>query len=192
MINSRQTNISARLFILILRHCFLFSSAAQSQSGTTLSGMVYFNGDTMPGMPVSLYSRDQVLQTEARQAGSSSPACRLGRTTFKLPLWGGEDSTSGDRLSGNLLTYPDAPLPSGLLPTVDIDLTAAGGSHRRVIQHVQEKGNFEFQNVPPGRYSMVIHHRGYLSVKSTVWIMRKDTTVTKIILYKNGHPAICE
>ncbi len=43
--------------------------SAFGNAGAKLSGVVYFSGDVMPGFPVSRYSSDQVLQTEADKAG---------------------------------------------------------------------------------------------------------------------------
>jgi len=98
--------------------------------------------------------------------------------------------TDGGHTAGVLLTYPT--VPNRLLVNVRIDLTAATGSHHRISRHADERGNFEFQNVPPGRYSLLAHYRGYWKVQSTIWVTREDTAVIKIILHKHGHPAICE
>jgi len=220
----------------IVGHFLQVSCPAWGQAGATLRGVVYFKGDVMPGFPVSLYSQDQVRQTEADKAGHFefdnlppgtydlqgryegvegtiygvriednsvgpltltadfvesvyplSPDC--GRT-----FWVSYEPnpTAGARVAGVLLMYPDNPSPNRLLASARIDLTAAEKSHHRISQHADENGKFEFHSVPPGRYSLCAHYRGYWKVQSTIWVTRKDTTVTKVILYKHGHPAICE
>lgn len=98
------------------------------------------------------------------------------------------DSIAGGRMVGTLETYPD--MPKNLLPSFTVNLTAV--DHQRVSQRPDTNGGFLFQNVVPGRYSLVAGRRGYWKVQSTVWIARKDTTVVKIILVKHGHPIICE
>lgn len=98
---------------------------------------------------------------------------------------------SGGRVKGTLDLEPDVALPSGLLTNVKIDLAGVTAPHRRVSQRVDDHGNFEFQNLPPGRYRLRAHARGYRGTQSIIWIARKDTTKVKILLYKRGHQAVC-
>jgi len=189
----------------------------------------------MPDFPVSLYSPDQVLQTDTDKAGRFEfGGLPPGTYDLQARFWGVEGTiyririedkdlgpltvaaklvesvypldpdcgrtfwvsykqdtiSDGGHVAGVLLVYPA--VPSRLLANVRIDLTTANGSHHRISQHPDENGKFDFQNVSPGRYSLLAHYRGYWKVQSTIWVTRKDTAVIKIILYKHGHPAICE
>ncbi len=50
-------------------HFLSFSHPARGQAGAKLSGVVSFGGNVMPGFPVSLYSHDEVLQTNTDSEG---------------------------------------------------------------------------------------------------------------------------
>jgi hypothetical protein len=102
------------------------------------------------------------------------------------------DDASGGRLKGTLTLSPSVPAPNRLLANVKIDLTNAAIPHRRVSERVDNRGNFEFLNLRPGRYHLRAHASGYRKTEATIWIARRDSTTTKIILHKRGDDAICE
>jgi Carboxypeptidase regulatory-like domain len=103
-----------------------------------------------------------------------------------------EDDTAGGHLSGSLLLEPEVSLSNSGLAEVRIDLIAADKRQHKISQQLDENGKFEFKNVNPGRYTLFANRAGYWKVQSTIWIAQKDVTAVKIILYKHGHPAICE
>lgn len=64
--------IQAGLALLILPVSLIFlsmSGPALAQENAKLSGTVYFNGEAMSELPVSLYSADDVLQTTTDRGG---------------------------------------------------------------------------------------------------------------------------
>lgn len=102
------------------------------------------------------------------------------------------DAKEGGRVMGSLVLTPDVQAPSREFTNVRISLTSIDGPRFRASLRGSENGDFEFRNMRPGRYWLLARRRGYWKVRYPVWVMRKESTVTKIVLFKHGHEPICE
>jgi hypothetical protein len=105
-----------------------------------------------------------------------------------------KDTNPGSRVSGTLSLYPDITAPSKLLAKVRVDLVPADQRLHRISAHFDENGKLDLTNVAPGRYSVLATQWGYWKVHpvTSIWVMRNDTTVIRILMNKHGHPLICE
>jgi hypothetical protein len=102
------------------------------------------------------------------------------------------DTSHGGRVAGSVLMYPDVHVPNRQFKDARISLTQPDAPRSRASLRVDDMGKFEFRNLRPGRYWLLARRRGYWKVRSTVWVMRRDRTVAKVILFKHGHEAVCE
>ena len=98
--NAHQIGLKLLLSLSVVASHFLwFSYPVQGQAGAKLSGVVSYEGEVTPGCPVSLYSPDQVLQTETDKAGRFEFR-GLPRGTYDLQarFWAVEGTIYGIRI----------------------------------------------------------------------------------------------
>lgn len=211
--------------------------SAVAQTGAKLTGILYFNHDVMPDLPVTLYSAEQTLQTKSDKSGrfefdnlppgaydldaaymdlgvegtlygirvrdkdvgplsvtidTAGVVYPLGHDCGRT-LWvtykAGETTDGG--VIGTAMLAAETVLPDAETKEARIDLVSQNGPQRRFSLR-PDNGKFEFQNVPPGRYRLTAHCHGYRKAQYHIWVTRKSTANVKIVLYKHGHPAICE
>lgn len=229
--------MSGRLFVaaaVITTFFALISRSASSQGAAKLSGTVYFAGDLAPEWPVTLFSSDEVRETEADKSGrfefdglpagtydlqsknfgeegeiygihvGTQNVGKLVLQTKLIPFYPLDfdcgrtswitynASATNGVVSGNVDLYPEVSAPSMSFEKPDIYLIPTNRWHRRIPVHPDDKGNFMFRNVPPGRYQLLAYLRGYWKVRSITWAMRRENTKIRILLVEHGHPIICE
>jgi hypothetical protein len=93
-----------------------------------------------------------------------------------------------DTLAGIVINlYPKMPIAGATVRLLD----AAGA--QRAQQQTNERGEFQFKQIAPGRYHIAFQHPGYNSTKSfEFWIARENATYLKMQAVQLGKFVVCQ
>ncbi len=74
---------------------------------------------------------------------------------------------------------------------VKASLSRIGQTHA-VSTHSDAEGRFEFSDLQPGQYTIVMKRKGYQSPSTrTLWITRENLTRVEVIIMKKGEVVLC-
>ena len=102
--------------------------------------------------------------------------------------YGPRKRSGGDTLAGTVINlYPKMPVAGATLQLLD----AAGAQIAQ--QQTNERGEFRFKEVAPGRYHIAFQHPGYNNTKSyEFWVARENATYITMQAVQLGKFVVCQ
>jgi hypothetical protein len=103
-------------------------------------------------------------------------------------IYGPRKRSDGDALAGIVINlYPKMPIAGATLQLLD----AAGAQIAQ--QQTNERGEFQFKQIAPGRYHVAFQHPGYNNTKSfEFWIARENATYLTMQAVQLGKFVLCQ
>ncbi|MGH9688123.1 MAG: carboxypeptidase regulatory-like domain-containing protein [Candidatus Acidiferrales bacterium] len=82
---------------------------------------------------------------------------------------------------------------AGPLAGAEVIVSALGQKNALAIQHTDDKGNFKFRDLPPGKYTITASVKGHpASPGEPFWITRGTLTKITLTTHPKGILAICQ
>jgi iron complex outermembrane recepter protein len=90
-------------------------------------------------------------------------------------------SKNRGRITGLVMDEAKHPIVDAILGIAE---TTAQGELNEMAPMTNEKGEFEFTDLPPGRYTLLVNAPGYQARKHVVEVKAGETTKTEVALKK--------
>jgi hypothetical protein len=96
-------------------------------------------------------------------------------------LWQAKGQAPRGRIAGRVLDEAKHPIAEAMLGIVE---TTAQGEINEMAPMTNEKGLFEWDDLPPGKYKILVNAPGYQKQTQLVEIKAGETTALEIVLKK--------